>query len=89
MGCWKPVIATPVGENTRVVEHGINGFLADTPQQWFDALELLFSDPKLCQTMGARGRVKVEAEYSLAVTAPRLVEILKRGAGEVDYKCVE
>ena len=89
MGCWKPVIATPVGENARVVEHGVNGFLADTPQQWFDALELLFGDPTLCQTMGARGRVKVEAEYSLAVTAPRLVEILKRSAGEVDYTCVE
>jgi glycosyltransferase involved in cell wall biosynthesis len=77
MGCWKPVIASPVGENVRVVEHGSNGFLAASPSEWMDALERLYADSALRQTMGRVGRGKIEREYSLQVMAPRVAEILR------------
>lgn len=76
MACGKPVVASPVGANAEIVEHGINGFLPDDLQGWVDALETLSSHPELCHSMGLSGRRKVEERYCLQVTAPRLLELI-------------
>ncbi len=77
MACGLPVVASPVGVNRQIVEHGVNGFLAATPREWEAALESLLADPLLRQRMGAAGREKVERSYSIQVTAPRLAGLLK------------
>lgn len=77
MACGLPVVASPVGVNAQIVEHGVNGFLASTPQEWEDALTTLLNDSALRQRMGQAGRRKVEQHYSLQVTGPRLVTLLK------------
>ncbi|MDQ2104717.1 glycosyltransferase family 4 protein [Azospirillum isscasi] len=81
MACGKPVVASPVGVNRDIVEHGVNGFLAETPQEWTDALRRLAASPDLRRRLGAAGRAKVERHYSLAGTAPRLIELLRAAAG--------
>lgn len=81
MACGLPVVASPVGVNRQIVEHGVNGFLADTPEAWATALRTLCQDPALRARMGAAGRRKVEQQYCLQVTAPRLVQILRGAAG--------
>ncbi len=80
MACGLPVVASPVGANRQIVEHGVNGFLAETPREWETALESLLADPLLRQRMGAAGREKVERFYSIQVTAPRLASLLKAAA---------
>ena len=77
MACGLPVVASPVGVNGEIVEHGVNGFLADTEADWLTALSELRSQPQLCEEFGRAGRRKVESTYSLEVTAPRLAELLK------------
>ena len=79
MAAGKPVIASPVGANRRVVEHGVNGFLAQTPDQWAQALRAL-ADPDLRRRMGEAARNTVAESYATAVVAPRLAAIL-RAAG--------
>ncbi len=81
MACAKPVVASPVGVNREIVEHGVNGFLADTPEEWATALGRLCADPDLRRRMGAAGREKVERSYSLSVAAPRLAALLRAAAG--------
>lgn len=81
MACGKPVVASPVGVNRDIVEHGVNGFLAETPREWVDALRRLAADPDLRRRLGAAGRAKVERHYSLAGTAPRLIRLLRAAAG--------
>ncbi|QKQ28146.1 glycosyltransferase family 4 protein [Candidatus Reidiella endopervernicosa] len=76
MACGLPVIASPVGVNSDIVEHGVNGFLAKTTEEWVAALNALLSDSLLRQNMGEAGRSKVERQYSLQVTAPHLAGIL-------------
>lgn len=76
MACGLPVVASPVGANKSIVEHGVNGFFATTSQEWKSALRTLISDPALRQQMGQAGREKVEREYCLKVTAPRLMQWL-------------
>jgi glycosyltransferase involved in cell wall biosynthesis len=82
MAAGKPVIASPVGANVQVVRHGINGFLADTTEEWTNALRSLAADPALRQRMGAEARKTVEDQYAAAAIAPRLASILQRAADE-------
>jgi len=76
MACSLPVVASPIGANRSIIEHGVNGFLAKTSEQWEDALRLLASDPAVRLSMGLAGRIKVEKNYCLQVTAPRLANLL-------------
>lgn len=78
MACGKPVIASPVGANCDIVDHGVNGFLAETPEEWVNAVRTLIMNPHLARKMGNAGRKMVEQKYCLQVTAPRLAEIFKR-----------
>ena len=80
MAAGKPVIASPVGANVQVVRHGVNGFLANTTEEWTDALRTLAADPDLRQRMGAAARRTVEDQYSTASIGPRLAAILKAAA---------
>lgn len=77
MACGLPVVASPVGANREIVEHGVNGFLAETQEEWVQALSLLMSDSSLRRRMGDAGRSKVEAHYSLQKTGPRFCFLLK------------
>jgi glycosyltransferase involved in cell wall biosynthesis len=76
MACARPVVASPVGVNSQIVEHNVNGFLARTDQEWRSALDAL-CDATLRTRQGNAGRQRVEALYCTRVTAPRLARILK------------
>lgn len=76
MACGLPIVASPVGVNCEIVEQGINGFLAQTPEEWQNALLTLLRDKVLRERMGLAGRQKVERKYCLQVTAPKFVNLL-------------
>lgn len=80
MAAGLPVIASPVGVNSEIVDHGISGFLASNTKEWVKYLGILKSDPELRRTMGVAGRGIVEEKYSLEMVAPKLVSILKEAA---------
>lgn len=77
MACGKAVVASPVGVNSVIVRDGIDGILASSNQQWFDALKKLIEDVELRRRMGSLGRERVEQHYSLQNSASRLVELLQ------------
>jgi glycosyltransferase involved in cell wall biosynthesis len=80
MACGLPVIASPIGVNREIVRDGENGILATSAAEWRAALDRLLGDSALRRVMGARGRERALAEYSLEVHAPRLVEIVRAAA---------
>lgn len=82
MACGLPVVASPVGVNTQIVEHGVNGFLADRDADWRRALQTLAENPELRARMGRAGREKVEREYSLQAYGPRVAAMLRQTAKE-------
>lgn len=81
MASWKPAVASPVGVNATIVEPGVTGFLARDEAEWLAALRRLQADPALRRSMGEAGRRHVETQYSLAVLAPRLAEIIRQAVG--------
>ncbi len=76
MACGLPTVASPIGANRDVVIDGETGFFADTAYAWIEKMELLLCDAALRQRLGRSGRARVEAEYCLQQTAPRLVRLL-------------
>jgi len=78
MASGLPVIASPVGVNTEIVEENMNGFLAVDHDSWVRALTLLRDDRELGLRMGRAGREKVEHQYCLQITGPKLVSLLIR-----------
>lgn len=81
MATSHPVVGTPIGVNTEIIQQGKNGFQADSVAEWVQVLETLRADAALRQRMGQEGRKMVEQRYSLAVAAPRLVKLLRSAAG--------
>lgn len=82
MACGIPVIASPVGVNSEIVEHGVNGFLASSDAEWGEALNTLLNDPTLRARMGQAGRRKIAREYSLQIWGPRVAEMLRSAADQ-------
>ena len=81
MACSRPVVASPVGANQQIVEDGVNGFLPVTTADWVRALCALRDNSDLRERMGKAGRSKVETQYCIQVTAPRLLSLLRGTVG--------
>ncbi len=77
MACERPVVASPVGVNRRIVDDGVNGLLAGAPEDWTRALRMLRDRREIGLSMGKAGRNKVERAYCVQVTAPRLAALLR------------
>ncbi|HOK09149.1 MAG TPA: glycosyltransferase [Candidatus Hydrogenedens sp.] len=76
MGVGTPVVISPVGMNAEVIEDGVHGFFAQTPEEWYDRLERLIMDPDLREQMGRKSRQRVIELYSFEANYPRLKEFL-------------
>lgn len=72
-----PVVASPVGVNAILVDHGVNGFLATSTVDWVTALTVLAGDRTLRGSMGQAGREKVARQYNLRSVAPKLARMLQ------------
>jgi len=72
-----PTVCSPVGVNADIIQHGENGFLAATEDEWIDVLTRLLKSEELRRQIGARGRLTVERQYSARSQAPRVYEIFE------------
>lgn len=77
MACGVPVVASPVGVNSKIVKPGVNGFLAKNNEDWRRSLTVLLTDANMRQTMGFNARKNVETRYCLQTQAPRLEGLMR------------
>ncbi len=75
-----PTVCSPVGVNSTIIKDGVNGFLADGPEEWIEVLKKLLHSPELRRKIGLAGRKTVENEYSAKVVAPRVAAIFRSAA---------
>jgi glycosyltransferase involved in cell wall biosynthesis len=76
MAAGKPVVASPVGANLEVIQHGNNGMLVNSTGGWTSALNLLAADADLRERMGRAGHRTVELKYCVEKIAPEVASTL-------------
>jgi len=69
----RPIVATDVGGNAEVVEHGVNGLLvpSDDPEALAGALMRVLGDEHTRAHMGAAGRRKFQQDFDLGAMVER------------------
>src|SRR5690606_14877295 len=65
-----PFVATAFGTNFRIMEQGVHGYLAATPEEWKSSLTTLIDDVALRQRMGLEGRKRVVERFSVEANFP-------------------
>jgi glycosyltransferase involved in cell wall biosynthesis len=73
-----PAVMSPVGVNTEIIEHGVNGFLADDDEQWFEILSKLIENPELRKEIGKNGRKTIEEKYSVNVWEDKFLDLIRQ-----------
>lgn len=77
-----PFVATAYGTNYRIMEHGEQGFMASTPEEWKKYLLILIDDAGLRRKMGLSGRRRVVEKYSVSANLPVYLKVFREVAGE-------
>lgn len=65
MACGIATVMSPVGVNTEIIDHGVNGYLATTDEEWLKYLSILIEDVNLRNKLGNAGRETVLNKYSV------------------------
>ncbi len=81
MACGIPVVAAAVGMNRELIQDGVNGYLAATPDEWVEKLARLVTDAAERRRLGAAARATIEERYSLRAHAATLIQTLRAAAG--------
>jgi len=65
MALEKATVASAVGVNIEIIDHGHNGLLCSNESDWLICLEQLLSDQELRTRLGKNGRTLVKQKYSV------------------------
>jgi glycosyltransferase involved in cell wall biosynthesis len=74
-----PPVCTPVGSNPRIIEHGVTGFLASSPDEWVEHLEQLLTDEPLRQKMGAAAADYAHRHFTVEANEQTIVAAFRSG----------
>ena len=76
MATGRPVIVSPVGLNTKLVRHGHNGYLAQSDNEWIEALLKLQSSAQLRSLLGRNARRSVIDDYTAEISASKFAAVV-------------
>ena len=84
MAAGKPVIGTKVGGIPEIIEDGVTGLLVPprSPDDLAQAIIRILQDPDLTHRMGATGRERVKARFSLERCVAEVQKIYEELVGE-------
>jgi len=76
MACSKPVIASPVGMNEKLLSTG-TGLAATNEADWLNALQVMYHDKALREECGTKGRQLVTQHYNASSWSSAIASELK------------
>ena len=77
MACAIPVVASAVGANKDIVEHGLNGFLVSEFNDWYTYMEQYIQNAALRKQHGQQGRFLVENKYCVQKQLNQYINVFK------------
>jgi glycosyltransferase involved in cell wall biosynthesis len=70
-----PTIMSPVGVNSTIVQNGINGFLVETQEEWYEVLEKLILDRSVRTQIGKAGKRRIDEAYSVLANQEKYLNL--------------
>ena len=77
-----PITYVKQAKTPTLIQHGENGLLATSSEEWMAALELLIDDAAMRERLGAMGRRTVEEKYSMQRCAEHFASVVRATVGE-------
>lgn len=78
MAWGKPIVATSIAAEGIEYENGRDIQIADTPENFANAVVRLVSSPNLCRTMGANARRFVEKKHDVMAVTQQLLDFYQQ-----------
>lgn len=72
-----PFVATAYGTNYRIMQEGVQGYMASDEKEWIGKLIKLIDDANLRRQMGLAGRKTVEELFSVKANFPKYLQAFK------------
>ena len=70
-----PCVVSPVGVNSKIVDHGVNGFLATSDAEWITSLSYLIENKSLRNSMGVSGQEKIHSHFSVSSNSKNFLSL--------------
>jgi glycosyltransferase involved in cell wall biosynthesis len=80
MAVGAAAVASPVGVNSEIIQHGVSGYLANDAEEWRIYLTQLIEDGQQRRKMGQQARQQIKEKYSTEVVLPVLAQVLHQVA---------
>ena len=74
-----PALVSDVGVNAEIVDHGKNGLVCRSEEDWYHGLDRLMSDPQFLKTLSANARPKIVSQYSTRSNSPNFLSLFYPG----------
>ena len=78
MSVGTPAVVSNAGSNKEIIKDGINGFLANTNEEWFAKLSILIRNPRLRYNVGKAARDTVIKSYSVRANFAKYIDIFNK-----------
>ncbi len=78
MSCGIATVMSPVGVNKEIINHGVNGLLATTEEEWLNYLSQLIEDKTLRTRLGEAGRQTVIEKYSVEANKEKYLKAFNK-----------
>ncbi len=85
MACGCPVVSTKTCMIPEIIEHGVNGFISNDPQELEGYCRKILNDSELASKMGTAARKTIEENYNLSTFVENWNNLLYDTIGE--FRC--
>ena len=75
MALGVPAIVSPVGVNTKIVDHNANGWICNTAEEWEQTLRQILERQIELRSFSTASRTKIEAHYSVKSNTPNFLHL--------------
>lgn len=72
-----PTVASSVGHMKDTITHGVDGFLAETPEEFEKFINILIKDKKLRRQMGREARKTAEKRFSIEAMTRKYLSVME------------
>ena len=73
-----PAVVSGVGVNAEIVDHGINGCVCNSKEEWFSSLEKLITDSAFLRKLSEKTREKIVNNYSVKSNTENFLSLFKK-----------